>query len=238
MFIYLIKDDKTGWYKLGRTGDVERRKKTLEQISLRSLELVAVERVRDAIVEETRLHKIFADKRRVGEWFELSEAEVLFALKYFDAVKVIEEVVMGNFYECVCARKSCEHNWIPRTPGQPKMCPRCKGKQIISRVLVLVKRVCQKCGHNWTPNGGKYPTICPKCKTRYWDGREQGDIPIKPPNASVGRVLVESGSQFVHRIEVVECCCSRCEHCWRPNGQENLPVMCPRCKSKYWNQVR
>ena len=30
--------------------------------------------------------------------------------------------------------------------------------------------------------------------------------------------------------------CKRCEHKWRPKTE--LPIVCPKCKSPYWNTKR
>jgi hypothetical protein len=40
-----------------------------------------------------------------------------------------------------------------------------------------------------------------------------------------------------HTMTVTKCLCLRCQHAWWPRGAY-LPVLCPSCKSKYWNQVR
>jgi DNA-directed RNA polymerase subunit RPC12/RpoP len=31
--------------------------------------------------------------------------------------------------------------------------------------------------------------------------------------------------------------CLRCSHKWFPRSN-NTPILCPSCKSKYWNEVR
>jgi Zn finger protein HypA/HybF involved in hydrogenase expression len=31
--------------------------------------------------------------------------------------------------------------------------------------------------------------------------------------------------------------CQRCEHTWHPRT-ENIPEVCPKCKSPYWNKPR
>lgn len=32
--------------------------------------------------------------------------------------------------------------------------------------------------------------------------------------------------------------CERCEHDWVPRDAEVLPMVCPKCKSPYWNTPR
>ena len=38
-------------------------------------------------------------------------------------------------------------------------------------------------------------------------------------------------------IKVYECQCERCKHIWITRSEE-LPVVCPNCKSPYWNKPR
>lgn len=45
------------------------------------------------------------------------------------------------------------------------------------------------------------------------------------------------GNDDEHTMTVTKCLCLRCQHAWWPRGAY-LPVLCPSCKSKYWNQVR
>jgi DNA-directed RNA polymerase subunit RPC12/RpoP len=32
--------------------------------------------------------------------------------------------------------------------------------------------------------------------------------------------------------------CDRCEHEWLPRDKERDPLVCPKCKSRYWNVPR
>ena len=36
-------------------------------------------------------------------------------------------------------------------------------------------------------------------------------------------------------IKMYECQCERCKHTWITRTEE-IPVVCPRCKSPYWNK--
>jgi len=36
-------------------------------------------------------------------------------------------------------------------------------------------------------------------------------------------------------IKVYECKCERCEHEWITRTEE-LPIVCPKCKSPYWDK--
>jgi len=39
-------------------------------------------------------------------------------------------------------------------------------------------------------------------------------------------------------VEVKACKCSRCGHIWLPRKsiEDELPEVCPKCKSPYWNR--
>ena len=32
--------------------------------------------------------------------------------------------------------------------------------------------------------------------------------------------------------------CERCEHEWIPRNKEETPIICPKCKSPYWNKPK
>ena len=32
--------------------------------------------------------------------------------------------------------------------------------------------------------------------------------------------------------------CERCSHEWVPRNKEEYPIICPKCKSPYWNKPR
>jgi len=32
--------------------------------------------------------------------------------------------------------------------------------------------------------------------------------------------------------------CERCKHEWIPRKKEDTPIICPECKSPYWNRPR
>lgn len=38
-------------------------------------------------------------------------------------------------------------------------------------------------------------------------------------------------------VTVMECVCDKCEHVWipRPHTTTELPRLCPRCRSVFWN---
>lgn len=32
--------------------------------------------------------------------------------------------------------------------------------------------------------------------------------------------------------------CERCKHIWLPRTKDEIPTICPKCKSPYWNKPR
>ena len=77
-FLYFIRNKQNGNVKIGITKDPETRHRTISSFE-GEIETVAMSRYEnraDARVEEVRLHKKYASKRKYGEWFELSEEDV------------------------------------------------------------------------------------------------------------------------------------------------------------------
>ncbi len=68
----------------------------------------------------------------------------------------------------------------------------------------------------------EYDCQCARCG-HAWKSRVAE--PIKCPSCGV------TG----WRYKPESCRCIRCTHEWTSRGKERKPVMCPRCKSKYWN---
>ena len=42
----------------------------------------------------------------------------------------------------------------------------------------------------------------------------------------------------IRNITKKGCVCERCKHEWIPNSFEELPTVCPKCKSPYWNKPK
>lgn len=40
---------------------------------------------------------------------------------------------------------------------------------------------------------------------------------------------------MIREIKIKECVCERCSHEWIPREQNEMPKVCPKCKSPYWN---
>lgn len=39
------------------------------------------------------------------------------------------------------------------------------------------------------------------------------------------------------KIKMIKYRCKRCKHKWFPRKEEK-PIICPRCKSPYWNKLK
>jgi hypothetical protein len=77
-FVYLMKDETNGYYKIGISNKPEYREKTLQSEKPTIVLLSAKEYPTRIIAEaiESALHKAFESKRIRGEWFELDEKDV------------------------------------------------------------------------------------------------------------------------------------------------------------------
>ena len=74
-FVYLIQADN-GLTKIGVTNDIETRLGVLSRMSPVNLSVLGVCKRLDAFQFENSLHKHFAHKRRSGEWFALTQADI------------------------------------------------------------------------------------------------------------------------------------------------------------------
>jgi len=73
--VYLIRAEN-GYYKIGRTKDLETRLKALTKNSPFKLEVVHTIAVDDTVIFERELHETFSAKRREGEWFLLEDSDI------------------------------------------------------------------------------------------------------------------------------------------------------------------
>lgn len=82
-FVYLMHDTTNGFYKIGISNNPEYREKTL-QSEKPTIELVCckeypIRSIAEAF--ESALHKVFSNKRIRGEWFTLTESDVMILKK-------------------------------------------------------------------------------------------------------------------------------------------------------------
>lgn len=73
-FVYLMKSGKH--YKIGRSNDADRRVYELKILMPEKLELIHKIKTDDPIGIEEYWHKRFKDKRKNGEWFELTRQDI------------------------------------------------------------------------------------------------------------------------------------------------------------------
>ncbi|MBR5631069.1 MAG: GIY-YIG nuclease family protein [Bacteroidales bacterium] len=78
-FVYLMKDETNGYHKIGISNRPEYRERTLQSEKPTIVLLCAKEFPTRIIAEaiESALHKAFEDKRLRGEWFNLSDKDVM-----------------------------------------------------------------------------------------------------------------------------------------------------------------
>ena len=80
--VYLIKDTKTGYIKIGFTSvDVNQRLKSLQTGNPSKLKLLKV--YDGNMQDEQNLHKLFTNKKVGGEWFNLNFFDSMKISKYF-----------------------------------------------------------------------------------------------------------------------------------------------------------
>lgn len=77
-FVYLMKDESNGFYKIGISNKPEYRERTLQSEKPTIVLLKAKEFPTRTIAEsiESALHKAYSEKRLRGEWFELDNKDV------------------------------------------------------------------------------------------------------------------------------------------------------------------
>lgn len=75
-FVYLIKSADTGLYKIGVAKNVPNRLQTIKRQSGEHLEVIRIFQAQDKYLYEGRMHRFFEDKRKSGEWFDLSQQDL------------------------------------------------------------------------------------------------------------------------------------------------------------------
>ena len=77
-YVYLIQDASASLYfKIGKTTNLHRRLKRFEVILPFKIHVVHIISCRNCSQTETRLHRKYAMNRVSGEWFQLTDADVL-----------------------------------------------------------------------------------------------------------------------------------------------------------------
>jgi len=78
--VYVMIDKNTGYYKIGRSTNPEKRERTL-QSEKPTIEMLFNHDAR--VVDEKHLHNMFVDKRVRGEWFDLNGSDLNKIRTYF-----------------------------------------------------------------------------------------------------------------------------------------------------------
>lgn len=77
-YVYLMRDDRNGYYKIGMSNNPNKREKTLqsEQPLITLIWQKAFPSRKEASAEESRLHCVFQNQRIRGEWFSLTQNDI------------------------------------------------------------------------------------------------------------------------------------------------------------------
>jgi hypothetical protein len=94
--VYLIRADN-GLTKIGCTGNLEKRLKSITTASPCKLTLIGFLRCRDFHEEERKLHCQFAGKRIQGEWFDLNEVDLMALNEQFHLGLSVSEAVYRKY---------------------------------------------------------------------------------------------------------------------------------------------
>jgi hypothetical protein len=82
--VYVFKSDH-GLVKIGKSGNPEKRLKYVQCASGLALNLAHVRELKNAAAVEHAAHVLLRDKRRCGEWFDVSIE---------DAIKAIDQAIL------------------------------------------------------------------------------------------------------------------------------------------------
>ena len=84
-YVYLVKNEHTGLHKIGVSKNVDERVNSLQMTNGVFLEIIDTVFLRRPYTMESFLHLVFIKKRKLGEWFDLSEydlKEIAFLIRY------------------------------------------------------------------------------------------------------------------------------------------------------------
>ena len=101
--VYLINEEGTDNYKIGitRSKNEKHRKRTLQTGNSQKLNTIYTFKTEHPYRLETMLHTFYANKRGNGEWFQLSDDEVLSFISTCEKLHKILVLLLNNnhFYE-------------------------------------------------------------------------------------------------------------------------------------------
>ena len=93
-YLYLIHAKTTTWYKIGVTGNIDKRLAQLQTSTPLDLEVIAHCVCHNAYGAEAYLHEQYKDNKVKGEWFSLSEDEITTLINQYHK----DEFTKGSFY--------------------------------------------------------------------------------------------------------------------------------------------
>jgi uncharacterized protein Usg len=85
MYVYWLHNEITGLHKLGKTNNIKKRVRALENQSGVSLATIAQIQTEVAPQLELLLHRIFQPYRKKGEWFELNTFHEFWLKKFLNS---------------------------------------------------------------------------------------------------------------------------------------------------------
>lgn len=74
--IYFAYAEATGLVKIGRSGNVSQRMKTLAMLNKTPMRLLKTVRTKSPVIDENTFHDIAAEHHVTGEWFRLDGAQI------------------------------------------------------------------------------------------------------------------------------------------------------------------
>ncbi|MFB2891978.1 GIY-YIG nuclease family protein [Aerosakkonemataceae cyanobacterium BLCC-F50] len=98
--VYVIRAGHSNLYKIGRTTNIDRRLRQLQNMNSQPLTIVTLIRCHDAIAVETCLHQKFKLHRRQGEWFELTPTAIEFINNFSGSNASLFEIDVFNQFQC------------------------------------------------------------------------------------------------------------------------------------------
>lgn len=84
-YVYVYEAVNMGFYKIGRTWDINQRHRALVKLPFEIRQILALE-TNDPVGLENRLHSAYHDKRVNGEWFTLSKDDLSSIVEIADAI--------------------------------------------------------------------------------------------------------------------------------------------------------